>query len=185
MRAIPLFIASSFTRNLLWIAPIAFFFLNPNIGCGSDEPPFQYGAAEMRATVEGDWSFTITPTGGAATQVTVHVEEAAAVDGSAARAPGRALLRAAYACGGRTLVRSASACIDMSEMPLTVSYVTGDSMFSGTTMFGRFRVYGLLFASGDLELTIGPYQILSQVNADGSFANARLGQAGTLTVSRP
>jgi len=172
-------------RNLLWIVPIAFFFVNPSVGCGSDEPPFQFGAAEMRAAVEGDWSFTITPSGEAPLQVTVHVDQAAAVDGLRARAPGRALVRAASACGGRTLVKSAGACIDASEMPLTINYVSGDSVFSGATMSGTFRVYGLLFASGDLELMIGPYRILSQVNADGSFADSRLAQAGALTVTRP
>jgi hypothetical protein len=186
MRAIRFIVASSFTRNLMWIVPIAFFFLNPNVGCGSDEPQFQFGAAEMRAAVEGDWSFTITPSGGAAAQVTVNIDQsAAAVDGSTARAPGRGLLRAAYACGGRTLVKSAGACIDVTGMPLTVSYVAGDSAFSGATMSGTFSVYGLSFASGDLELVIGPYRILAQVNADGSFSNARLALGGTLTASRP
>ena len=60
-------------RNLLWLVPVAAFFLNPSLAC-SDEPAFQYGAAEMRAAVEGDWSLTITPDGGTAMQVTVHVE---------------------------------------------------------------------------------------------------------------
>jgi hypothetical protein len=184
MRSIRIII-TSFMRKFWWIVPIAFFFLNPSVGCGSDEPPFQFGAAEMRGAVEGDWSFTITPSGEAALQVTVHTDQAAAVDGATARAPGRALVRAAYACGGRTLVKSAGACIDMSEMPLTITYVSGDSVFSSATMSGTFRVYGLSFAFGDLELMIGPYRILSQVNADGSFANARLAQAGMVTVSRP
>jgi hypothetical protein len=47
-------------RKLLWAVPIAAFFLNPGLAC-TDEPEFQYGAAEMRAAVEGDWSFTIGP----------------------------------------------------------------------------------------------------------------------------
>ena len=141
----------------------------------------------MRAAVEGDWSFTITPSGAAATQVTVHVEQAATAPGATARAPGRAFVRAAYACGGRTLVKSAGACIDVSEMPLTVSYVSGDASFSAAAMSGTFRVYGLAFASGDLELMIGPYQILSQVSADGTLGDPHLGPlgtVGTLTVSR-
>ena len=51
-------------RSLLWVVPIAFFFLNPNLGCvGPDEPQFQYGAAEMRAAIAGTWSFSITPNG--------------------------------------------------------------------------------------------------------------------------
>ena len=102
--------------KLIWIVPLAFFFLNPAVACGPAEPEFQYGAAEMRAAVEGDWSFTITPDGGTATQVTLHVDQAAtAADAGVARAPGRSLLRAAYACGTRTLVKSAGACIDASR----------------------------------------------------------------------
>ena len=64
-------------RNLWWMFPVAVFFLNPSFAC-SDEPQLQYGAAEMLAVVTGDWSLTITPDGGTATQVTVHVEQAAA-----------------------------------------------------------------------------------------------------------
>jgi hypothetical protein len=55
-------------------------------------------------------------------------------------------------------------------------------------MSGNFRVFGLVFGSGMLELRIGPFQILSQVGADGSLAGPRLGPqgtVGTLTVTRP
>ena len=97
-------------RNLFWFVPIAVFLLNPSFACSGDEPTFQYGAAEMRAAVEGDWSFAITPTGGTATQVTVHIDQAAAPATAAARASGVALVRAAHACGTRTLVKSAGAC---------------------------------------------------------------------------
>jgi len=40
--------------KLMWIVPLAFFFLNPAVACGPAEPQFQYGASEMRAAVEGD-----------------------------------------------------------------------------------------------------------------------------------
>ena len=78
--------------KLIWIVPLAFFFLNPAVASGPAEPEFQYGAAEMRAAVEGDWSFTITPFAGPATQVTLHIEQAATVaDAGVAHAPGRGL----------------------------------------------------------------------------------------------
>src|SRR4051795_12742072 len=97
-------------RKLMWLGPIGPFFLTPTLAC-SDEPQFQYGAAEMRAAVEGDWSLTITPDGGTAMQVTVHVEEApTALGPTAARWPSRGFVRAAHACGTRTLVKSAGAC---------------------------------------------------------------------------
>jgi hypothetical protein len=171
-------------RNLWWLVPVAVFFLNPNFAC-VEEPQFQYGAAEMLAAVAGDWSLTITPDGGAATQVTVHVDQAAA-PATAARSAGRALVRSAYACGARTLVKSAGACGDWSEMPLVVTYVSGDTAFSTAAMSGNFMVDGLLFGVGELTLTIGPYQILMQVMADGSPAYPYLyppGTPGTVAVS--
>ena len=50
-------------RNLLWFLPVAAFLLNPSFACSDDdEATFQFGATEMRAAVQGDWSFAITPT---------------------------------------------------------------------------------------------------------------------------
>src|SRR4051812_43474542 len=152
-------------RNLLWLVPVAAFFLNPSLAC-SDEPQFQYGAAEMRAAVEGDWSLTITPAGGTAMQVTVHVEQAQTPPGAtAAHVPGRALVRAAHACGTRTLVKGAGACTDQSEMPVNVTYVDGDASFATATLSGQFLVRSLAFTTGELYLKLGDYQIGVTVNA--------------------
>ena len=173
-------------RNLWWVVPVAVFFLNPSFAC-SDEPQFQYGVAEMLAAVGGDWSLTITPGGGTATQVTVHVDQAGtAIDAGVARAPGRGLVRASYACGTRTLVKSASACTDATQMPLVVTYVSGDTAFFTAAMSGKFQVDSLLFTGGYLTLKIGPYQILMQVMADGSPVDPYLwptGTPGTVAVS--
>lgn len=73
-------------------------------------------------------------------------------------------------------------------MPLAVSYVSGDTSFASGSLSGTFTVYGLSFAQGNLELMIGPYQILSQVNADGRLGDPHIGPGGTsgmLTVTRP
>ena len=166
-------------RNLWWLAAVAVFLFNPGFACSDDEPQFKYGAAEMRAAVQGDWSFTITPDSGTATQVTVHVDQGEAPATAAARAPGAALVRAAHACGTRTLVKSAGACVDISEMPLAVDYVSGDAVPASATLSGWFRVFSLMFVTGDLDLRIGPYQILARVNADGTIADPRLGPQGT------
>ena len=175
-------------RSLFWVVPVALFFLNPSFAC-SDEPEFQFGAEEMRAAVEGDWTFTITPDGGAEMQVTVRIEQAAtATGGATSRGSNVRLVRAAHACGNRTLVKNAAACSDVTEMPLTLTYLSGDASFSSATMSGNFRVYGLSFSSGMLELKIGSFQILSQVKADRSLNDPRLGPQGTLgtlSVSRP
>ena len=176
-------------RKLFWLIPLLVFFLNPSFAC-TDEPQFQYGADEMRAAVMGDWSVTITPTGGTATQVTVHIDQSATAPATmASRAPGRAVVRAAHACGTRTLVKPAGACIDTSQMPLDVTYVSGASFTSGT-LSGEFTVWGLTFGVGDLNLVLGPYRVTARVNADGSLGAANLvptgpgSVTGTVTVSR-
>lgn len=175
-------------RHLTWLIPVGLFFLNPGFACGTSEPAFQYGAPELRAAVEGDWALTITPQGGAPTQMTVHVVQGSGASASVAPPSPGGLVRTAYACGTRTLVRSAAACIDVSQMPLAVSYVAGDPALASAPMSGTFNVYGLLFTSGDLELMIGTYQVLMQVKADGSLVDPHLGPlgtTGTLVVTRP
>ena len=174
-------------RNVAWLIPLGFFFLNPGFACGIDEPQFQYGAPEMRMAVEGDWGFTITPAGGAPMQVVVHVTQGSGAAASQEQPSHGELMRTAYACGTRTLVRSAAACFDTSQMPLAVSYVSGDASFANVSMSGMFTVHSLVFAAGELALMIGPYQILAEVKPDGSLEDPRLGTegtAGTLVVAR-
>jgi hypothetical protein len=173
--------------RLLWLLPLGFFFLNPTFACGPAEAEYQYGASEMRAAVEGTWSFSLTPVDGPPTQVTVRLEQAPTAPASMARASGRALVRAAQACGTRTLVKSAGACDDISQMPLVVTYVSGDSAFSTAPLSGNFNVYSTVFTSGELQLKVGSYQISSQVNADGSLGDSQLGPGtlGTVTATRP
>jgi hypothetical protein len=170
-------------RRALWLVPVAIFFLNPGFACGPPEPQYQYGAAEMRAAVEGNWSFSIVPQGASAPiQVTVHVEQSATAPAAAERAPGRAFVRAAYACGSRTLVKSAGACVDVSDMPLAVTFVSGDPTFSSAAFAGDFKVYGTEFASSDsqLQIVLGGYQIDAQLSPDGTLVNPRVGPGASL-----
>ncbi len=177
-------------RNLLWLVPVAAFFLNPNLGCASpEEPPFQYGAAEMVAAIAGNWTFTITPDGGTATAMTVQLDEADNVPGATAQAPGRSLIRAAYACGSRTLVKSAGACSDFSSMPLAITFVSGDPSLMNAPLSGNFMVNGTTFNGGSLYLWVGSYQIEAWVLPDGTVMGASLyvtgqGVTGTVTVTR-
>jgi hypothetical protein len=169
-------------RRLTWLLPLAFFFLNPGFACGPAEPQYKYGAEEMRAAVEGVWSFTIMPEGGGgAMQLSVKIEQAATAPAAHAAAPGRTLVRAAYACGGRTLVKSAGACIDWTEMPLTVTYLAGDPSFANATLSGTFVVNGTEFVTTitDLELVLGGYHITSQLSPGGTLVNPRISPAGT------
>jgi hypothetical protein len=177
-------------RRLLWVVPVAFFFLNPSFACGPSEPQYEYGAAEMRAAVEGAWSFTILPDGSTTPlQLVVRIDQAAAAPGTGttARAPGHSFVRAAYACGGRTLVKSADACTDWSEMPLDVKFVSGDASFASAAMSGRFLINGTQFQvwSTDLSLVLGDFKISSQLSPDGTLVNPRVdptGKPGSLTI---
>jgi hypothetical protein len=177
-------------RNLLWLVPIAAFFLNPNLGCvGPDEPQFQYGAAEMLAAIAGNWTFTITPNGGTATAMTVQFDEADNVPGATAQASGRSLIRAAHACGSRTLVKSAGACEDISSMPLAITFVSGDPSLMNAPLSADFIVFGTTFQGGSLELWVGSYQVEASLLRDGTVMNTSLyvtgqGVTGTVTVTR-
>ncbi len=105
-------------RNLLWLVPVGAFFLNPDLRVlGRTAVPVRRrgDARRRRGRLVAS---TITPAGGTAMQVTVHIEQSpTAPTATAVRLPSRALVRAANACGTRTLVKSAGACIDESEMP--------------------------------------------------------------------
>jgi hypothetical protein len=59
-------------------------------------------------------------------------------------------------------------------MPLAVTYVSGDAAFASVPMSGSFTVFGLVFGSGDMTLTIGTYVVVVPVHADGSFGEAHL-----------
>jgi hypothetical protein len=174
-------LSSRLSSRLAWLLPIAFFFVNPGLACGPAEPQYRYGAAEMRAAVEGVWSFTIAPQDGSPVQhIAVHLEQAASAPQleKTASAPGRSLVRAAWACGNRTLVRSAGACVDSSTMPLAVTVLSGDLVLSSGTLSGSFRVDGLTFTFGDLVIDLGPYQILMRVDVYGNFNGVHLGPGG-------
>jgi len=172
--------------RLLWVVPVALFFFDPSFACSSGDE-FQFGAAEMRAAVAGTWTFVITPTGGTSVRVRVQVSQAAPSAGTTPSARSVDLVRPAHACGSRTLLAGASACVDETVMPLAVSFVDGDALFSGAWLAGTFIVHGSAFVQGSLELDLGPYQFLANVNADGSVLNPQLGPMGypgTLTVMR-
>jgi hypothetical protein len=174
-------------HSLFWLVPIAFFFINPSFGCGTDEPQWQYGAAQMQAAVAGTWTFVITPAGGTATEVTVQIDEADTAPGATAQAPRRSLIRAAHACGSRTLVKSAAACTDESSMPLAITFVSGDPSLMSAQPVGSFIVPGTTFQAGFLNMMIGTYLITATVSPDGTVTNPSVsgqGTSGTLVITR-
>lgn len=170
---------------------LAAFLLNPGFACGSAEPDYQYGDAELRAAVEGDWALSVTSSSAAPLELTLRLEQRAE---TAARhlergAPPRALLRSAHACGTRTLLASAHACSDSTEMPLAVSFVAGDPSFETATLTGNFRVDSLIFDSGTLHLGLGELRLTAQLDSSGivrtATVDAPLGSSATLERVRP
>jgi phage tail sheath gpL-like len=43
-------------RSVVFAVGIIVFSINPTFACGSAEPDYQYGEAELRAVIEGTWS---------------------------------------------------------------------------------------------------------------------------------
>ena len=163
-------------RRLVLLLSLLAFFVNPGFACSPGEEDFNFGEAEMRAAVEGTWQITFG--GDASTsELTVEIRESPGrldsgmAVGSGTRA--RAFIRAAAACGSRTFLRGAGACMDMSEMPLDVSYVSGDSAYQGVHMGGIFRAFGTSFSGGYIDISFGGSALSADVNANGTASPLR------------
>lgn len=167
---------------------LAAFLLNPSFACSSSEADYQYGEAELRAAVEGDWSLRVERSSGTPLELTLRLAQSGGATAAALppRAPARSLLRSAHACGTRTLVASAHACVDSTEMPLSVSFVAGDSSFESATLRGSFRVDSLIFDVGTLHLGLGELQVTASVDESGNVSTVTLDTpaAGSATLER-
>jgi hypothetical protein len=169
---------------------LASFLLNPGFACGGAEPHYQYGEDELRAAVEGDWALSVTRGSDVPLELTLRLEQRTETAASA-RAPGAAppLLRAAHACGTRTLLASAHACIDSTEMPLTVGLVAGDPSFEAANLTGTFRVDSLIFDVGLLHLSLGELRLTAHLDGEGVASSvsvdAPLGSSATLERVAP
>lgn len=172
-------------RKLAWLLLPAFFLINPGFACVV-EPEFTYGAAELRATIEGDWAVTITPAGGTPTEYQMTLKQATSAPASAARVPAGSLVRAAHACNDRTLLASANACSSATIMPLTVTLAQGSPPVTGAPK-GTFRVDSLNFTQGDLLLDVGDLHVTATISPDRAVlgtptVHATSGAVGTVTV---
>jgi hypothetical protein len=164
-------------RRLAWVIPLALFFLNPALACGGgdEKPTFQFGAAELRAAIEGTWSLTLTPSGGAAKSLVVRIEQAT-------QAPSDAT----PPCGGRTLVKPAAACVPITTMPLQVTMLSGDAAFEGVALSGNFAVTGFEFSEGQVTLAVGETRVAFRLTPESGPSNVQvtMGPSGTATVTR-
>jgi hypothetical protein len=160
-------------RRLALSLALLAFFLNPGIACvSSDDPDFKYGEAEMKAAVEGTWVLTLRSTDGTLSETTLQIAETSKAQAMMSPpGPGShrtGVIRSAAACGTRTFVKSAGACIDMSEMPLDVTFVSGDPRFQGTALSGNLRITSLVFSQGTLNLGLGGVSVWASVAPDGT-----------------
>lgn len=153
------------SRRIQWIVTgavaVAVLVLNPVSGVLSGP---RFGAAELRAAVEGTWRLTVEGQGGENQTVTFRLAQGTAADLRQARAPG--LVREAAACGGRSLVRSAGACMDETRMPLEVTLIA-EGGEQRRTKPGEFRAAGDEFRGGELEVAVAEVQLRARVAPGG------------------
>jgi hypothetical protein len=150
-------------KALVLVLGLAALILNPIAACSLFEPSFNFGAAEMRAAVEGTWTITAPATADhPAMEYTVRIAQ-----GDAAARPDLAslgLVAPAAACGSRSFVRPAAACIDATRMPLDIQIVKGPSTQPSS---GKMVVLGTSFKSAGLDLVVDGVALRGQVSPKG------------------
>lgn len=153
---------SSVVRKLVVAAvAVAVFLITPYF-LYTEHLGFHFGAAEMRAAVQGTWRLDLAPAAGPSRSITFTLEQA---ESPAHAAHARAWIRSASACGHRTLVRSASACLDITDMELTLVAAGGDRSLSPSA---KLRVTGKRFAHGSLELEVEGRHLAARISSAGA-----------------
>jgi hypothetical protein len=141
-------------RKVALVLGLLAFVLNPGFACSPGDDGFTYGEQDMRDAVEGPWRVTIDK-GQGPVSFTLRFAQATAPTTAQRREGGATLLRAAHACGTRTFVAGAAACIDLSDLPLAITFVDGDDAYREIAFTGHFQVMSLHFDQGNLELRFG------------------------------
>lgn len=158
---------SAIVRKLVVAAvAVAVFLITPYF-LFPEHRPFHFGAAEMRAAVQGTWRIELAPAAGPSRSITFTMDQAEA-PASAARA--RAWIRPASACGHRTLVRSAEACLDSTTMELALVAIGGDRALAPTA---KLRVFGKQFERGELELELEGSPLLVRISSAGAVLDVQ------------
>jgi hypothetical protein len=146
-------------RDPRWLLTLgvaaAALILDPLGACG--DGGYQFGTAELRAVVAGEWHVEAA---GRTYDLTIDAATAA----SAAHGPHASAgwVHASAACGERALVREAGACVDLTTMPV---FVTGRN---GEHFTGELTAVGLEFHHADLRVLDGDKEVFSaRVEADG------------------
>ena len=136
------------------IALVAALVLSPMSAC--DRFEFHFGAAELRAAVEGTWQLTVPHR----QPITFELRQSATPEHAS-----RGWIRTAAACGDRSLVRNADACETFTTMPLDVAIVGG--LPRDTKARGQVIVSGGELVAASLDLTVGAIAIGAEVSPQG------------------
>lgn len=148
-------------------------------------PMPEFGAAEVRAAVEGDWKLSYTAWGDEPVELTFRMVQGAK---PRARQTRLGLIRSAAACGHRSLVRAAEACFETTDMPVEVTLVAATG--SHSIGAGRFEILRNHFTTGSLTLTLDGSKLTAQISSLGEasgveFSNVRVHHPATLVrISR-
>jgi hypothetical protein len=159
-------------RSVVTVIALAVLVLNPVFGVLS-RPDF--GAAEMRAAVEGTWQLTVASPGAPPRTITFTLAQgddpAEPTDPAEPAKPRDAhaawsLVRPAAACGHRSLVKTAGACRDVTDMPLEVTVIAGGGPQRQPAR-GMFSVTGNRFDAGYLRVSAGGVELDARLTVAG------------------
>jgi hypothetical protein len=148
-------------RSISYLLFAAALLLNPVSGC-EYLAGYDYGAKEMKAAVAGSWKVT-TKDGH---EVTFKVDV-----GDAHRHSSRGWIQSAAACSHRSMVSTAEACMDITEMKLTLIAVEGELPTEA-----KFGVYSNHFGQGQLSMRIGDEYVSARVAPTGKVISSDYGQ---------
>src|SRR5262249_39398906 len=123
-----------------------------------------FGAAELRAAVEGTWRLTVRGEDGTEQTVTFRLAQGSEAEGGHASA--RALVRPAAAGGTRSRVRRAGACMDVTRMRVEVTRIAEGGEPQRVEP-GEFMVFGNEFHLGELRISIAEVHVSARVTPGG------------------
>lgn len=131
--------------------------------------PFEFQAPEVLAAVEGTWQLHIAPAAGPARTIRFTLAQRGPVKQPHAS---RGLIRAAAACEHRSFVKAASACLQTTEVPLELVWLTETGPHREEPAL--FVVEGTRFRRGHVKATIGELKFVAQIMPDGTAGELRL-----------
>lgn len=139
----------------------------------SDEPQWQFGAAEAEAALAGAWTGTWSAAGSSGS---IDLKLSMAAPGATPK------------CGSRTLSGDLGVkCIDMTSITLVGTLSTSDGTYKDTPVTGTLQVDGTRLTNGFLSLRTTAGETLDANYVQPAFESGRLqlkGSTATFSLSR-